>query len=272
MVAVPIYCARALTLELEGERALIAADLHLGLEVELSKMGIELPNQLPKVKERLLRLVQQEEPDRLILLGDVKHNVPITSWQEQRDLPDFFAELGEHARVEILPGNHDGNIKGLVPEGTVVHDPRGIVVGEGKRVGLLHGHAWPNPELLKTDLIITGHNHPAVEFRDELGARMTEPVWLRYGIDPSKFPKKLQGEIEGDGPQILVAPAFSELISGAAVNRALPEELLGPIFKSGAAKLDGAEVYLLDGTFLGTLGDLKKARRGIEREPSKKPL
>ena len=30
--------------------------------------------------------------------------------------------------------------------------------------------------------------------------------------------------------------------------------------RSGAAKLDGAEVYLLDGTFLGTLGGLKKAR------------
>ena len=262
MVAVPIYGARALTLELERERVLIAADLHLGLEVELSKKGIELPSQIPKVKERLLRLVRQEEPDRLIFLGDVKHNVPVTSWQEWRDLPGFFAELSEHARVEILPGNHDGNIDGLVPRGVVIHDSKGIVVGDDIQIGLMHGHTWPSPELLKASLIIAGHNHPAVEFRDELGARRIEPVWLRYRVDPSKFPKKLQGAIEGEGPQILVAPAFSELISGAAVNRAVPEELLGPIFKSGAAKLDEAEVYLLDGTLLGPLEDMKETPEG----------
>lgn len=258
MVAVPIYGARALVLELERERVLVAADLHLGLEAELAGKGIELPSQIPKVRERLLRLIRQEEPDRLIFLGDVKHNVPITSWQEWRDLPDFFSELSEHVQVEILPGNHDGDIEGLVPRGVVIHDPRGMVIGEHKEIGLMHGHTWPGAELLKTNMIITGHNHPVVEFRDELGARVTEPAWLRYRLEPSKFPKKLQAEIEGEGPQVLVTPAFSELISGAAVNRAMPEELLGPIFKAGAAKLDEAEVYLLDGTFLGEVRSLRK--------------
>jgi putative SbcD/Mre11-related phosphoesterase len=260
MVAVPIYGARALTLELEDERVLLAADLHLGLEGELAGKGIELPSQIPKVRERLLRLIRQEEPDRLIFLGDVKHNVPITSWQEWRDLPDFFSELSEHVRVEILPGNHDGDIEGLVPRSVVVHDPRGTVVGTKWKIGLMHGHTWPALRLLKTNMIIMGHNHPVVEFRDEAGARVTEPAWLRYWLEPSKLPKNLQRAIDGGGPQVLVMPAFSELISGAAVNRAMPEELLGPIFKARAAKLDEAEVYLLDGTFLGTLGNLKKAR------------
>ncbi len=258
MSAIPILDSRALKIEIDEERVLVAADLHLGIEVELSKRGISLPSQMSKVKERLLKLINQENPDRLILLGDVKHNIPITSWQEQRELPGFFEEIGERVKVEILPGNHDGNIRSLVPKSTTVHNAHGIVIGKEKRIGLMHGHAWPDPKLLKTDTIVTGHNHPAIEFRDELGARMTEPVWMRYKIDSLKLPNKLQREIDGEGPEFLVCPAFSELISGATLNQRPPEEIPGPIFKSGAAKTNEAEIYLLDGTFLGTLGTLKK--------------
>ena len=202
--------------------------------------------------------IQRQKSDKLIFLGDVKHNVPITSWLEWRDLPDFFDELSKFVRIEILPGNHDGGIKGLIRRNVVIHDARGIVVGEDKKIGLMHGHTWPNPELLKTDLIVTGHNHPIIEFKDRLGIRMTEPVWLRCKLKPSKFPKKLQEVIEGEGPEILVMPAFSELIGGAAVNRTVPEELLGPMFKAGAVLFDEAEVSLLDGTFLGTVASLRK--------------
>jgi hypothetical protein len=258
MTVKPIYDTRALGLELGTKRALVVADLHLGIESELADSGIGLPSQIPKVKKRLLDLIQKQKPDKLIFLGDVKHNIPIASWLEWRDLPDFFAELSKLVRVEILPGNHDGDIKGLVRGDVTIHDVRGIVVGKDKQIGLMHGHTWPNPELLKTDLIVTGHNHPIVEFKDKLGIRMTEPVWLRCKLEPSKFPKKLQDEIKGEGLQILVMPAFSELIGGAAVNRAVPEELLGPMFKAGAVQFEDAEVSLLDGTLLGTVASLRQ--------------
>ncbi|MCD6248668.1 MAG: metallophosphoesterase [Hadesarchaea archaeon] len=258
MVATPVYGTRALTLELEKERALVVADLHLGLEEELATKGIKLPSQIPKIKTRLLRLIRRKKPNKLILLGDVKHNIPITSWQEWRDLPDFFSELTKHVQVEILPGNHDGDIEGLVPRDVIIHDPRGIVIGGEKKIGLMHGHTWPKPELLGADLIITGHNHPAIEFRDDLGGRVIEPVWMYYKILPSNLPKRLQSAVKGEPPRFLVVPAFNELISGAAVNRSIPHELLGPIFKSGCADLPRAEIYLLDGTFLGTLENIKK--------------
>ena len=128
----------------------------------------------------------------------------------------------------------------------------------GKSVGLVHGHAWPSPELMKAKLLVSAHNHPAVEFRDELGARTIEPAWLRCKLNPSKLPKKLREAVEKSVPELLVMPAFSELIGGAAVNRAMPKELIGPIFKSEAAHIEDAEVYLLDGTCLGTVRDLDK--------------
>jgi len=258
MKATPIHGTPALFINVAKERVLVVADLHLGIEAELASGGVGLPSQMPRVKERLVELIHRQEPDRLVLLGDVKHNVPIAAWQEWRELPEFFADLAELTRIEIVPGNHDGDIEGMVPPEVKVHDVKGLVLGRRRRVGLIHGHAWPSPEVLKVELLVAAHNHPAVEFRDELGARMIEPVWLRCRLEPKKFPKKLQDAIKGDGPRLLVVPAFSELVGGGAINRAIPEELLGPMFKAGAVKLEDAEVHLLDGTFLGTAVALKE--------------
>lgn len=258
MVATPIRGTPALMIKSAGERSLIVADLHLGIEGELASKGVSLPSQIPKVEERLLDLIKRRKPDRLIFLGDVKHNVPIASWQEWRELPGFFEDLAKLVRVEIVRGNHDGGLEGMVPRGVKIHGARGIVLGKRKRVGLVHGHTWPSPEVLNTKLLAAAHNHPAVEFTDELGGRTIEPVWLRAKLDKSKFPRKFRDQIEGEPPELLVIPAFSELVGGAAVNRGIPKELIGPIFKSGAVKLDDAEAYLLDGTFLGKVFDLRK--------------
>jgi len=252
----PVYGAPALALKLAGERTLVVADLHLGIESELASKGIALPSQIPTSKERLLKLIEQKKPSRLIFLGDVKHNVPTTTWQEWRELPAFFEELAGLVHVEIIRGNHDSGIDGMVPRGVEIHTARGLVLGKRKRVGLTHGHTWPSPELLNTQLIVTAHNHPAVEFRDELGGRTIEPVWLRCKLNRSKLPKKLLSVVRGKLPELLVMPAFGELVGGAAVNRAVPRELLGPIFKAGVARIGEAEVYLLDGTHLGRVGAL----------------
>ncbi|KUO43394.1 MAG: hypothetical protein APU95_05960 [Hadesarchaea archaeon YNP_N21] len=257
MKVVPIYGRPALVIEISGERILILADLHLGIEGELSKLGINLPSQTEKVKKKIVTLIEQEKPDRLVLLGDVKHNVPITTWQEWRELPDFFADLVKLTKVEILPGNHDGGIDGLAPREVVLHDSGGIVLGKRKKIGLMHGHTWPNASLLDAETIVTGHNHPAVEFRDELGGRLVEPVWLKCELSASNFPKELREKVRKP-PNLLVMPAFGELVGGAAVNRRMPDELLGPMFRAGVVSLDEAEVYMLDGTYLGRVKELRK--------------
>ncbi len=258
MSVIPIYGAPALLVKSARERTLVVADLHLGIEGELATKGIALPSQIPKVKARLIKLVRRRKPHRLVMLGDVKHNIPIASGQEWRELPEFFKDLLKLTRVEIVRGNHDGDLEGMVPSEVVIHDSHGIVIGKRRRVGLMHGHTWPAPELLNSDIIVAGHNHPAIEFRDELGGRTIEPIWLRAKLNPKKFPKKLQQRIKGEPPELLVMPAFSELVGGAAVNRGMPKELLGPMFRAGAVKLDKAEAYLLDGTLLGTIANLKR--------------
>ncbi len=258
MSAVPVYGSPALLLKIGDKRMLVVSDLHLGMEHELSEKGISLPSQISKVKARLTDLLKKKNVDRLIILGDVKHNVPVTTWHEWRELPELFENLAKMAKIDVVRGNHDGDLEGMVPREITIHDPHGMVLGKRKRVGLMHGHTWPAPELLDTELIITGHNHPAIEFQDELGGRTIEPIWLRAKLDPKKFPKKLTPFVTKKMPELLVVPAFSELVGGAAVNRGMPRELIGPMFKAGAVKLEEAEAYMLDGTFLGKIRQLRK--------------
>lgn len=252
----PVQNARALKIDLEKEGILAVGDLHLGISAELADKGIQIPSRIPKVRRRLLKIIRDEGPDRLFFLGDVKHNIPVTSWEEWENLPDFFAELSKRVKVEIVPGNHDGDIEGLIPRDVVLHGAGGTTVG-GDGVGFLHGHAWPEPELLRSEAIVMGHNHPIIEFRDELGARVREPAWVRTRLKPENLPEELREEVKGEGPEITVVPAFSKLVGGGIVNREIPEKLLGPIFKADAIDLEDAEIHLLDGTFLGKLKDLR---------------
>ncbi|MDQ1282572.1 MAG: uncharacterized protein QG666_361, partial [Euryarchaeota archaeon] len=59
-------------------RVLVAADIHLGLEHELMLGGICIPSQTEKILSRMLSYLDEIKPDRLVLLGDIKHNVPRT--------------------------------------------------------------------------------------------------------------------------------------------------------------------------------------------------
>ena len=258
------------------ERLLLATDLHLGIEYELAKMGINIPYQTDRFLEELLALVREHRPDRLLLLGDIKHGVPITSFQEKREIPLFFAALQEEVdRIDVIRGNHDGNIQNLVPEGIEIHPSKGLILGEGFKVAALHGHAWPYPRLLSADLMVMGHNHPAVQLNTPLGVRITRRVWVKGRVDPGRLAEvlldqegvKMEGdpleefgecfETEANDFQVVIMPTFNDLMGGLPVNAETPKSLLGPLFRTGAIEVEDFDVYLLDGSFLGQVGFLR---------------
>ena len=146
----PVYDAPLLLAEGE-ERVLVAADLHLGMEHELQLCGISIPSQTEKILHRLLGYMDRIKPDRLVLLGDVKHNVPRTSWQEKKEIPRFLSRLAARVAVDVVPGNHDSDLADMAPLGVQVRPSSGFVI-DG--VGYFHGHTWPDKKILglRTDL------------------------------------------------------------------------------------------------------------------------
>ncbi len=240
-------------------KTLVIADVHLGIEWELYQSGFSIPSQVEKRKMRIHDYIIKVKPERIVLLGDIKHNVPITSWQERQEVPGFLKELSAFAHLDIVPGNHDGDIEELIPENVTLHGMRGFVLDD---VGYFHGHTWPDVELFSASHVVMSHNHPTIRFTDTLGHGVSEEVWIRtYFIE--KAIKEHYGEIKWSSPEVIIMPAFNELCGGIPFNESIHEELLGPVFANHAIELEKARAFLLDGTDLGTVGSIKKL--GITR-------
>ncbi len=258
----PVFDESALVVNSDA-KALVFADLHLGIEWDLYRSGFSIPSRTQSIIQRMLLCIEKESPDKIILLGDVKHNVPQVSWQERDEIPYFLSSLCEYASVDILPGNHDGGIEFLLPGGKdiTVHKSRGAVI-DG--VGYFHGHTWPDPSLLKAKNIITAHNHPTIRLTDSLGYATVEKSWIRTNLDLKVIQrhfKTLDITIDNGNwmnPLLIIVPAFNELCGGVAFNESLYDNLLGPLFSSKAVNIDNAEAYLLNGTNLGKLKNIRK--------------
>lgn len=262
----------------DKSRTLVVADLHLGFEFELSEKGINLPSQTGRIKEKILRLLEEAKPESLVILGDLKHTIPKVSLQEWRDIPAFLEALkSKVSDVRLVLGNHDGGAEIFASKGVTVHASRGFLLEAGEvKVGLLHGHAWPSPKLFEASHWVIGHNHPAVQFRRLLGFRTIRQVWVKAPLNVRRlcgdFLKYRGIKVEG-GPgktmekkfnvkpacrSLIILPAFNDLLGGLAFNATPQAELIGPVTRSGGVQMDKAEIYLTDGTFLGRLEDLRK--------------
>jgi len=228
---------------------LVIADTHIGLELELARKGIMVPNQLPKFQEKLDKLIDETGAKELIILGDIKHDYKGVSWAELRDLLKFFAHIMEKIKVRIIKGNHDGGIEAVMPAGVKVYEPTGFVLED---VALTHGQAWPKKEMLNCKTLIMGHIHPAIEFWSS-GARMTEHVWIKAPMNANVLEKKFKKKCALH--EAIIVPTFNHLAGGAAFN-AGNFKPIGPLL-SKVVGYKRAEVFLLDGTALGKLNRIK---------------
>ncbi len=275
----PLRPYPALVLRNKDQRVLVVADLHIGWEVSLAQKGVYIPSQTPKILDKLQKIVEIVKPTRLIFLGDVKHAVAKVELREWRDIPNLFETLEKSVpNIQVVPGNHDGNLEPLLPETVTLSPVTGVKIGD---VGLFHGHAWPAPELLGCRTLVMGHIHPTVAFRDPFGYRITAQVWVKAQcskthiagsvLKASKIRKKKKPaetlktrfNITPKTTQLLILPCFNEFLGGRPVNRTgigkrgRYREFAGPILRSKGVHSDEAETYLLDGTFLGTVAHLK---------------
>jgi len=232
------------------QRVLVAADLHLGLEYELWQGGISIPSQTEKILARLMGLIARIEPDRLLLLGDVKHTVQRTSWQERREVPDFLRRLSSVVRVDIVPGNHDSSIADLSPPGVQVRPASGFVL-DG--VGYFHGHTWPDEEVMSTEYLVAGHLHPALRLVDPIGHSFTRPVWARGAVLSGVAEQQYGFPVNA---QLIIVPAFNDLCGGLALGDP-GDDLRGPLLSM--MDPDWTRIYLLDGADLGLLSEIRAA-------------
>lgn len=259
----PLIDEPALLVEFE-HRALVLADLHLGIETEFRQKGINIGSQTEKLLEHAIRCVRAEKPDVIILLGDVKHTVPQISYTDRTEVPFFLAQLADYAPVYIVKGNHDGFLDRILMEVAAPDwNPKNEITVKTTKgflfdhVGYAHGHSWPAQELLTAPYLVIGHNHPRIRLTSASSPYASmKPVWIRAQCDSDKLAESYPDlDVRTEHmPRVIIMPAFNELCGGVAFNNS-SRELLGPV-ASKLLRPESMEVYLLDGTYVGKVCEL----------------
>ncbi|MDD1703565.1 MAG: metallophosphoesterase [Methanoregula sp.] len=235
----------ALVIE-NDERLLVVADLHFGIEADLAAHGMHFRSHSRDRLDRLMQTIDATSPDRLVLLGDVKHSIPSLTRQEYAEIPGIFDKLRQRIPILVFPGNHDIGIGRFLNEGELQPKEGAVVDG----VAYFHGHTYPAPDF-GGHLIVTGHHHPQVNLHDEVGCSLQSPAYLRAGVDTAALGLKTH---DGDAAttRVLFMPAFNE-IAGYDIIK-IARDPFSPI--SRCMIQEGAEIILSDGTYIGPLSML----------------
>ena len=111
---------------------------------------------------QLLAAMEREQPDKLLLLGDILYHGP------RNDLPEGYAPKEVIAmlnplknQIYAIRGNCDTEVDQMVLEFPILAD-YGLLVLEGKAFYATHGHVYNQdhlPPLQDGDILVHGHTH-----------------------------------------------------------------------------------------------------------------
>ncbi len=228
----------ALILENE-KKNLIISDLHIGFEHKFSSNKI--PNSknssVNDIINNVKKIIKKENPDTLILLGDVKSSIQNITKSEWNDVPYFFEEL-KSIEIILIPGNHDANITRLIPDNVTLISSKGMIIDD---VLLTHGHTMPSKNYSNVNNIIMGHIHPV--YFDENSLLNGERIWISIKTDKSIIFPSAKGKIN-----ITIVPSFNPYFY--ATEKRYYKKSISPIVE----KIKGsaiAKIATLDGTIIG---------------------
>jgi putative SbcD/Mre11-related phosphoesterase len=236
----PIHPHPAILLEDEGRKYIIVSDLHIGLEADLLAKGITVsPSLVSDMVAELLDLVQSEHADNIILLGDIKHTVGSINRQEWDAVPLFLNQLSAKTEVYLVPGNHDGNIRQLVPMNVNMITSKGMTLDDTL---LVHGHSMPSDVRGHVKRIVMGHVHPV--FLKKGSVINGERVWLYIQA------KKEDIFAEKGVLDIIVVPTFNPYLyaTGEKLYHKSLSPILTRVMQHGVKK---CIVVTLDGSIVG---------------------
>jgi metallophosphoesterase superfamily enzyme len=115
------------------------------------------------IERRLNELVEQYEPARLILAGDIVHST--VAKRQAESLITRLSRLG--SELTLIRGNHDLGLSGLPLLDQVSVD----------EFRFHHGHLDLAPESSIRDVV--GHVHPSWIFNDGAGSRFRRPAMIQ---------------------------------------------------------------------------------------------
>jgi len=257
---IPLYPEPALLLikEQEGfaKRYIVISDLHLGFENSLDTRGVFIDSNLYLIEtiDNLVRLIKVNEPEAVILLGDLKSSVGFINRDEWNKVPYFLNAISKYTDIYFIPGNHDANISLLIPDQVNLFSMNGMLFEE---ILLLHGHTMPSRTRLRTvKRIIMGHIHPV--FLKQGSVLNGHRVWIylkakKMALSGMDMKRASQAN---DLVEIVVIPAFNRYLY--ALSRKKFKKSISPIINRLLLKNAIKEAYIttLDGALIGDISSI----------------
>ncbi|MFB6209402.1 MAG: metallophosphoesterase [Candidatus Nanohaloarchaea archaeon] len=194
---------------------LVISDLHLGLEKTMTFRGNYIPqHQLQQVKEDIETAREESGASRILVNGDLKNEFRTSSAEEDEieQLLEMMEEVFED--IIVVKGNHD----------TMVEEQKFssefVDCQLENRILFIHGDKVLDELEIggEFDMIVIGHEHPALALEDEIGVREKIDCFL-YGETRRK-------------ENIIVLPAFSDISNGTSVNETPQSQLLSPLLRN----------------------------------------
>lgn len=229
---------------------LIIADVHISAEKKVIPNGEEIINLTQIMLDELFLIIKEHKIKKIIILGDVKEDL----FELTPELFLFFSKLSEKLEkgIEIVKGNHDGNLEYLPKNLNIKIFPSTGIIYTCKnksKIGLAHGHAWPDEKLMQCDYLILAHEHAHIVLEDEKHQRYYEKVFLTSNINEENAKKKYKKI--NNNCKLIIMPTFNPILYGRAINE--QKTGLGPVFKNKVFKLNSILIYTLKGICLGQL-------------------
>ena len=229
----------ALILE-EVKKNLVISDLHIGFEHKFSsnKNIVEKNSSINEIISNVTKIIKKENPDTLILLGDVKSSIQNITKSEWDEVPYFFEELKKLLEIVLIPGNHDANITKLIPNDVTLISSKGMIIDN---ILLTHGHTMPSKNYSNVDNIIMGHIHPV--YFDKNSLLNGERIWISIKTEKSEIFSSSKGKIN-----ITIVPSFNPYFY--ATEKRYYKKSISPIIEK-IKDTAIAKIVTLDGTIIG---------------------
>jgi len=230
-----------LGLFLEKSKTLALSDFHLGYEEMLNRSGVFVPRtNFAAIKKHLSEKVFSKcKPERIIILGDLKHEFGVISKQEWREVFEMLEFLSGHCKeIVLLRGNHDKILAPIAEWKNLSILENGFYSEEDKALFLHGDKIVRSADFEQAETVVIGHEHPAVSIRE--------------GVKNEQFKCFLKGGF--DGKNLVVLPSLNQLNIGTDLSR---EKTLSPFLKRG---LGDFEVWAVEDKayYFGKLSGLEE--------------
>jgi putative SbcD/Mre11-related phosphoesterase len=193
------YVGKSLLITEGKTKVLVVGDLHLGYEEMLNRSGVFVSRQMfdEMILDFKAIFVEVGHVDKVILLGDVKHDFGGISRQEWNDVTsilDYFKTVADE--IVIVKGNHDSILEPIVKKKEIKLKEHYI----WKKFCFMHGHQDIKEAYGKEiEYWVIGHAHPAIK--------------LQEGAKVEKYKCFLSGKYKGK--KIIILPSFIDYNVGS---------------------------------------------------------